>query len=229
MLFLWLQVSHLIVLLAAVYFILFYFCLSGLLSSTSQHGGVYLLAFGPKCFVVVSDPLVARYILRDNAFSYDKVSFTGCFCFMSLVSAHFLVKHISVAFLRASWLVLQQHLYLEPCICLASAAEFQGVLAELLEPIMGKGLIPADLDTWKVRRRGKPRWEYLQPIKRMRWLFNDCSLRTATVELDTPTPSRGSLDTAKLADVSLKSNSHTVRHNGPLEASSYHNLEADLR
>jgi hypothetical protein len=27
------------------------------------------------------------------------------------------------------------------------------VLAEILEPIMGKGLIPADLDTWRVRRR----------------------------------------------------------------------------
>lgn len=31
----------------------------------------------------------------------------------------------------------------------------QGVLAEILEPIMGKGLIPADLDTWKQRRRGE--------------------------------------------------------------------------
>jgi hypothetical protein len=29
----------------------------------------------------------------------------------------------------------------------------KGVLAEILEPIMGKGLIPADLNTWKVRRR----------------------------------------------------------------------------
>ena len=26
----------------------------------------------------------------------------------------------------------------------------KGVLAEILEPIMGKGLIPADLETWKV-------------------------------------------------------------------------------
>ncbi|VAI56374.1 unnamed protein product [Triticum turgidum subsp. durum] len=66
-----------------------------------EHGSVYKLAFGPKSFVVVSDPIVARYILRENAFSYDK-----------------------------------------------------GVLAEILEPIMGKGLIPADLDTWKQRRKG---------------------------------------------------------------------------
>ena len=29
----------------------------------------------------------------------------------------------------------------------------QGVLAEILEPIMGKGLIPADPETWSVRRR----------------------------------------------------------------------------
>jgi hypothetical protein len=29
----------------------------------------------------------------------------------------------------------------------------KGVLAEILEPIMGKGLIPADLETWKIRRR----------------------------------------------------------------------------
>lgn len=30
----------------------------------------------------------------------------------------------------------------------------QGVLADILEPIMGKGLIPADLGIWKQRRRG---------------------------------------------------------------------------
>ncbi|PKA61583.1 Cytochrome P450 97B2, chloroplastic [Apostasia shenzhenica] len=72
-------------------------------------GAVYKLAFGPKSFVVVSDPIVARHILRENAFSYDK-----------------------------------------------------GVLADILEPIMGKGLIPADIDTWKQRRKATVRerlWE----------------------------------------------------------------------
>lgn len=35
-----------------------------------------------------------------------------------------------------------------------SATSFdKGVLAEILEPIMGKGLIPADLETWKVGAR----------------------------------------------------------------------------
>ncbi|OIT02732.1 cytochrome p450 97b2, chloroplastic [Nicotiana attenuata] len=40
-----------------------------------KYGSVYKLAFGPKAFVVVSDPIVARYILRENAFSYDKSGF----------------------------------------------------------------------------------------------------------------------------------------------------------
>jgi cytochrome P450 len=29
----------------------------------------------------------------------------------------------------------------------------KGILAEILEPVMGKGLIPADPETWKVRRK----------------------------------------------------------------------------
>jgi hypothetical protein len=62
-----------------------------------ESGGVFKLEFGPKAFIVVSDPVVVRHLLKDNAFNYDK-----------------------------------------------------GVLAEILEPIMGKGLIPADLETWKV-------------------------------------------------------------------------------
>ena len=49
---------------------------------------------------MISDPTIAKHILRDNPKAYDK-----------------------------------------------------GVLAEILEPIMGKGLIPADPETWKVRRR----------------------------------------------------------------------------
>ena len=65
-----------------------------------DNGGIFKLVFGPKAFIVVSDPVIVKYLLRENAFNYDK-----------------------------------------------------GVLAEILEPIMGKGLIPADLETWKVRRK----------------------------------------------------------------------------
>ncbi|XVF20953.1 hypothetical protein REPUB_Repub12eG0048300 [Reevesia pubescens] len=90
-----------------------------------EHGSVYKLAFGPKAFVVVSDPIVARHILRENAFSFDK-----------------------------------------------------GVLADILEPIMGKGLIPADLDTWKQRRRVIAPGFHSLYLEAMVRVFTDCSERT---------------------------------------------------
>ncbi len=72
----------------------------GLQKYFNEYGSPYKLCFGPKSFLVISDPVQARHILRDNNSAYDK-----------------------------------------------------GVLAEILEPIMGKGLIPADPETWKVRRK----------------------------------------------------------------------------
>lgn len=90
-----------------------------------KYGSVYKLAFGPKAFVVVSDPIVARHILRENAFSYDK-----------------------------------------------------GVLAEILEPIMGKGLIPADLDTWKQRRRVITPGFHSSYLEAMAKVFTECADRT---------------------------------------------------
>ncbi|CAK7345206.1 unnamed protein product [Dovyalis caffra] len=90
-----------------------------------EHGSVYKLAFGPKAFVVVSDPIVARHILRENTFSYDK-----------------------------------------------------GVLADILEPIMGKGLIPADLDTWKLRRRVIAPGFHASYLEAMVKVFTHCSERS---------------------------------------------------
>ena len=72
----------------------------GLQTYYEKYGGVFKLLFGPKSFLVVSDPTIVKHLLRDNAKAYDK-----------------------------------------------------GILAEILEPIMGKGLIPADPETWKARRR----------------------------------------------------------------------------
>lgn len=72
----------------------------GLQRYQNNYGSPYKLCFGPKSFLVVSDPVQARHMLRDANTNYDK-----------------------------------------------------GVLAEILEPIMGKGLIPADPETWSVRRR----------------------------------------------------------------------------
>lgn len=90
-----------------------------------KYGLVYKLAFGPKAFVVVSDPIVARHILRENAFSYNK-----------------------------------------------------GVLAEILEPIMGKGLIPADLETWKQRRRVIAPGFHTSYLEAMTEVFTNCCERT---------------------------------------------------
>lgn len=63
-----------------------------------QLGPIFNLSFGPKSFLVISDPVMARHILKEAA--------PESYC--------------------------------------------KGMLAEILEPIMGKGLIPADPVTWKV-------------------------------------------------------------------------------
>lgn len=65
-----------------------------------KYGTVFKLLFGPKSFIVVSDPVIVKHILKENTKKYDK-----------------------------------------------------GVLAEILEPIMGQGLIPATPEIWKDRRR----------------------------------------------------------------------------
>lgn len=100
-----------------------------------ESGGVYKLAFGPKAFIVISDPIVARHLLKDNAFNYDK-----------------------------------------------------GVLAEILEPIMGKGLIPADLETWKPRRRAIVPAFHKAYLEAMVNMFGNCTRNTMN-KLDSVTAS----------------------------------------
>jgi hypothetical protein len=63
-----------------------------------DYGPIFNLSFGPKSFLVISDPVMARHILKES--SPDQ------YC--------------------------------------------KGMLAEILEPIMGQGLIPADPKTWRV-------------------------------------------------------------------------------
>lgn len=87
-------------------------------------GPIYKLAFGPKVFIVVQDPVIARSVLRENPILYEK-----------------------------------------------------GILAEILEEIMGSGLIPADYETWKIRRRA------ITPAFHVKWLsfltsiFAKCTLK----------------------------------------------------
>lgn len=64
------------------------------------YGGIFRLNFGPKSFLIVSDPVIAKHILKDNSKAYSK-----------------------------------------------------GILAEILDFVMGKGLITADSAIWRVRRR----------------------------------------------------------------------------
>ena len=72
----------------------------GMKTYFDRYGSLFKMCFGPKSFMVVTDPVVARHILRENVDGYDK-----------------------------------------------------GALALVLEDIMGKGLIPADPETWAKRRR----------------------------------------------------------------------------
>mmetsp|Transcript_39029 Transcript_39029/g.81681 ORF Transcript_39029/g.81681 Transcript_39029/m.81681 type:complete len:758 (+) Transcript_39029:160-2433(+) len=90
-----------------------------------DYGPIFNLSFGPKSFLVISDPVMARHILRDS--SPDQ------YC--------------------------------------------KGMLAEILEPIMGDGLIPADPKIWKVRRRAVVPGFHKRWLKNMIDLFGDCGDR----------------------------------------------------
>jgi len=87
-----------------------------------NYGSPYKLCFGPKSFLVISDPIQAKHILRDANSLYDK-----------------------------------------------------GILAEILEPIMGKGLIPADPETWSVRRRAIVPAFHKAWLEHMIGLFGYCN------------------------------------------------------
>lgn len=116
----------------------------GLQRYANEYGSPYKLCFGPKSFLVISDPIQAKHILRDANSSYDK-----------------------------------------------------GILAEILKPIMGKGLIPADPVTWSVRRRAIVPAFHKAWLNHMVGLFGYCntglidSLNQATMKNDAPNGQRG--------------------------------------
>ncbi|KAI5056312.1 hypothetical protein GOP47_0028130 [Adiantum capillus-veneris] len=83
-----------------------------------QHGNLFRLKFGPKSFLIVSDPSMAKHILKDNSKAYSK-----------------------------------------------------GILAEILEFVMGKGLIPAEHEVWRVRRRAIVPALHLKYVAEMVRLF----------------------------------------------------------
>uniref|UniRef100_A0A0D3FC38 Cytochrome P450 n=1 Tax=Oryza barthii TaxID=65489 RepID=A0A0D3FC38_9ORYZ len=88
------------------------------------YGGIFRLNFGPKSFLIVSDPAIAKHILRDNSKAYSK-----------------------------------------------------GILAEILEFVMGTGLIPADGEIWRVRRRAIVPAMHQKYVTAMISLFGEASDR----------------------------------------------------
>nr|AJD25226.1 cytochrome P450 CYP97A41 [Salvia miltiorrhiza] len=88
------------------------------------YGGIFRLTFGPKSFLIVSDPSIAKHILKDNPKSYSK-----------------------------------------------------GILAEILDFVMGKGLIPADGEIWRVRRRAIVPALHQKFVAAMFSLFGDATDR----------------------------------------------------
>lgn len=91
----------------------------------TDYGPIFNLSFGPKSFLVISDPVMAKHILRDSS--------PEQYC--------------------------------------------KGMLAEILEPIMGDGLIPADPKIWKVRRRAVVPAFHKKWLNNMIILFGDCGDR----------------------------------------------------
>jgi len=87
------------------------------------YGKIFKLSFGPKSFVVVSDPAYAKQILSTNSIKYSK-----------------------------------------------------GLLSEILDFVMGTGLIPADGEIWKVRRRAIVPALHKKYVASMVDMFGDCAL-----------------------------------------------------
>ena len=54
------------------------------------------------------------------------------------------------------------------------------MLADILEPIMGKGLIPADLETWKDRRRVIAPAFHKAYLEAMIKMFGACAKRSSS-------------------------------------------------
>ncbi|KAL6760138.1 cytochrome P450 [Haematococcus lacustris] len=87
------------------------------------YGKIFRLSFGPKSFVIISDPAYARQILLTNADKYSK-----------------------------------------------------GLLSEILEFVMGTGLIPADGEVWRMRRRAIVPALHKKYVANMVGMFGDCTL-----------------------------------------------------
>ncbi|EFJ40130.1 hypothetical protein VOLCADRAFT_100143 [Volvox carteri f. nagariensis] len=104
------------------------------------YGKIFRLSFGPKSFVIISDPAYAKQILLTNADKYSK-----------------------------------------------------GLLSEILDFVMGTGLIPADGEVWKARRRAVVPALHRKYVASMVGMFGDCTVH-GTATLDCAVASGQSID-----------------------------------
>lgn len=95
-----------------------------------RYGKIFKLSFGPKNFIIISDPGYTRQILQTNADKYSK-----------------------------------------------------GILSEILDFVMGQGLIPADGEVWKVRRRAIVPALHKKYVASMVHMFGDCAVHGAEGKL----------------------------------------------
>lgn len=58
----------------------------GLQNYFENYGSPYKLCFGPKSFLVISDPIQARHVLKDANSNYDKVGLKSILSFLSIES-----------------------------------------------------------------------------------------------------------------------------------------------
>uniref|UniRef100_M4EFM3 Uncharacterized protein n=1 Tax=Brassica campestris TaxID=3711 RepID=M4EFM3_BRACM len=56
------------------------------------YGGIFRLTFGPKSFLIVSDPSIAKHILKDNAKAYSKQTMVEMFPLRSADAAYGKIK-----------------------------------------------------------------------------------------------------------------------------------------
>eukprot|EP00892_Ulva_mutabilis_P007898 jgi/Ulvmu1/5480/UM023_0016.1 len=92
------------------------------------YGPIFKLSFGPQTFVIISDPEMAKQMLKTNASKYSK-----------------------------------------------------GILSDILEFVMGTGLIPADGEVWKTRRRKVVPALHRRYIESMVQMFGDSAEHCAAV------------------------------------------------
>ena len=118
------------------------------------YGGIFRLTFHPKSFVTILDPMVAKHILKDNSKSYSKVTNCSDCLKLSTQLCRLFLSNMTVA--RSSIVLI---------------LDMQGILAEILDFIMGKGLIPADGEVRCIRRRAIVRELHRKYVEAMLELF----------------------------------------------------------